>query len=136
MQKSREVEVYLSNWTQAVRVIARPKLTGLGMHCGVLLADGTVAHNTIERGVEIVSLAEFAANRPVKTIRVVPFEKQHVIPWRVYDELASKKPYHAIENNCETFANRVTGAKPESPQANGWMLAMLLGVLYSALATR
>lgn len=121
--------MYFSDWTQAVRVIAREKLNGLGLHWGVLLADGTVAHNTIDRGVEIVSLADFAANRPIKTIRVVPFEEHHAVPWRVYEEMSNPKPYHAIENNCETFANRITGAKAESPQAAAWVLASLFGLL-------
>lgn len=48
--------------------ISRPKLNGFGSHEGVLLPSGLVVHLTQDRGICLVSMAEFAqghkATRP------------------------------------------------------------------------
>lgn len=111
-------------------IVSRPKLTGAGQHWGVLRANGTVAHNTTERGVEILSLQDFAASRPVTVIHTVPAQLVGLVELRISAELNAKRPYDILKNNCETFANRVMGRKEESPQVIGWTtISALLGLV-------
>jgi len=44
--------------TCPIRIISRPKLTGVGEHWGVQLTDGSVAHLTPD-GEHVVSFTEF-----------------------------------------------------------------------------
>ena len=59
-----------ADWLPSARIIARPKLTGLGEHWGVQLPNGYVAHHT-QAGERLVTLNEFSEGRPVKEIKRV-----------------------------------------------------------------
>lgn len=114
-------------------IIARQKLTGLGEHCGVQLSDGHVLHTTSTSGVQLVTYEKFAAGKPVRQVRPIPLAEQPNVQRRMLEELASRKPYHPLENNCETLANRVAGFEPSSPQAQFWVVtALLAGFLFLA----
>lgn len=110
--------------THPIAVIEREKLTGLGKHWGVLLPDGMVAHCTQERNAHIVTFAEFAAGKQVKEIRRVPPSEHYATLQRVRTALAQPRAYDLLQHNCEIFANRVTGYKPESPQVQGVLLVL------------
>jgi len=125
--------MYLTNEVPKMAIIARQKLTGLGEHWGVLLPDGRVAHNTDAHGEHFVSYLEFAAGKEVKTIRRVPLEQQQQTLLRIHREISNPKGYHALQNNCEMFANRVTGQEPESPQVKGWFILALAGFFFCTL---
>jgi hypothetical protein len=122
--------MYLINYMAEMAVIARPKLNLLGEHWGVQLSGGRVAHLTEEQGVQIVTFEEFAKGKQVRKIRTVPPPLHWQTVERVSQELARPQKYDAIKNNCETFANRVTGEKPESKQVAGWFVVALMGALF------
>lgn len=122
--------MYLQTGLFAPKVIARDKLTGVGHHWGVLRADGSVAHNTAERGVEVVPFQQFAAGKAVRTVYAVPPHEAALMEIRLHAELRTGRPYDLLTNNCETFAHRLTGRAEHSPQVKQWAsLATLLGAM-------
>ena len=101
-----------ANYYPGARIIARPKLIGVGEHWGVVLPNGLVAHHGPE-GEKIVTLDEFAQQRPVKEIkRADPALNAHIM------------------DNCETYATWLIGEKPHSPQVLGVAIlgAIAIGV--------
>lgn len=128
--------MYIWNPRPRMLVIARPKHDGAGEHWGVLLPSNWVAHNTPERGEHISPLTEFAPNG-YRIIREVPPERLHDSLWRIRAAVQSptaRGAYHATKNNCQTFANRVTGEVPRSPAVEGVGLLALAGLFVYALA--
>ena len=123
------------NLRNKMAVIARKKLTGLGEHWGVLLPNGMVAHNTDDKNLEVIPYNQFAYGQNVKIIRFVPESEWRVTNWRIHQELLNGNKYHIIDNNCETFANRVTGQKAESPQINGIAFLSTIGLFLFMLKT-
>ena len=109
-----------------ILIIARPKLSGLGEHWGVKLPNGIVAHSTDDKGPHYVTYQDFAAGRPVKEIRTVPTSEHQATMQRIQQEISRPASYHLVENNCEIFANRVTGGVPKSPQVKEWAIAITL----------
>ena len=115
--------------TQPIRIISRPKLTGLGEHWGVQLPDGNVAHLTPE-GEQIVTFAEFAQGRHIKEIRRAAPEQRAQIMQRLSLSLQHRGPYRLLDRNCETYATWLLGEKPRSPQVEG---VIFLGVIAALL---
>ncbi len=115
--------------TQPIRIISRPKLTGLGEHWGVQLPDGNVAHLTPE-GEQIVSFTEFAQGRPIEEVRRAAPEQRAQIMQRLSLSLQHRGPYRLLDRNCETYATWLLGEKPRSPQVEG---VILLGVIAALL---
>ena len=115
--------------TQPIRIISRPKLTGLGEHWGVQLPDGNVAHLTPE-GEQIVSFTEFAQGRPIKEVRRAAPEQRAQIMQRLSLSLQYRGTYRLLDRNCETYATWLLGEKPRSPQVEG---VILLGVIAALL---
>lgn len=105
--------------TKTMVVVSRQKLNGLGQHWGVLFPHGMVAHNTEEQGVTLVTLDVFAAGKKVKVVREVNNTQWTSTNYRFYQEIYNPKRYDLLENNCETFANRITGHNPETTQVMG-----------------
>ena len=119
-------------------VIACPKSTGGGEHWGVLFPGNLVAHNTPERGEHISTLSEFAPNGIFRIVREVPHERFHASLRRIQAAVQSPTAptaYHPTKNNCQSFANRVTGAAPRSPAVESVGLLALAGLFVYALAT-
>ncbi|MDE3022428.1 MAG: NC domain protein [Pseudomonadota bacterium] len=121
---------YINPFNSGISIISRPKLSGFGDHWGILLPNGFVAHSTDDKGPHYVTYQEFAAGRPVKEIRKVPMSECRVTLQRIQQEITHPTGYSLLENNCEIFANRVTGSIPESPQVKGWgFMITLIGLL-------
>jgi len=127
--------MYLENpFTLGVAIVARPKLSGLGEHWGVQLPDGRVAHCTPDRGEHISTYTEFAAGFQVRTKRNVPTQLQWEAVERVMGALRQPKTYHPTINNCEIFANKMIGVKPDSPTVNGLVVVALVAVVLRVAA--
>jgi hypothetical protein len=117
-----------------VQIIARPKLAGWGEHWGVLLDGQWVAHCVPGRGVEFISLAAFAAGRPIRVVHTSPAFSSYRVRSRVEQALRARRPYDALACNCETFANWAVGRKPESPQVNGYAVTAFIVLCLKAFA--
>jgi hypothetical protein len=125
--------VYLSQAPVRMSVIARPKFSGGGEHWGVLIPGNLVAHNTPKRGEHVSTLREFAPAGRFRAIRHVLPEHFHASMRRIQEAVQSPQPYHATNNNCQSFANRVTGESPRSPAVDGVRWLALAGLLVYAL---
>ena len=112
-----------------IRIVSRPKLTGLGEHWGVQLPDGNVAHLTPE-GEQIVSFTEFAQGRPIKEVRRAAPEQRAQIMQRLSLSLQHRGPYRLLDRNCETYATWLLGETPQSPQVQG---VIFLGLIAAFL---
>ena len=108
-----------------IRIISRPKLTGLGEHWGVQLQDGRVAHLT-PNGEHVVTLAEFTQGRPVKEVRRAAPGQHAQIMNRLALSLQQKGSYRLLDRNCETYATWLLGEPPHSPQVEGFILLGLI----------
>lgn len=115
--------------THPIRIISRPKLTGLGEHWGVQLPDGNVAHLTPD-GEHVVSFAEFAQGRPIKEVRRAAPEHRAQIMQRLSLSLQHRGPYRLLDRNCETYATWLLGETPRSPQVQG---VIFLGLIAAFL---
>lgn len=112
-------------------VIARQKLSGLGEHWGVQFTDGSVAHYTAERNLEIVSVEAFAQGRDVRIVRNVPTQLHPEVMQRLRISVFERRPYNATTWNCEIFANWLTGEKPASQQVAVWaVLSVFAGIFW------
>ncbi|WP_334189734.1 NC domain protein [Noviherbaspirillum sp.] len=112
-----------------IRIVSRPKLTGLGEHWGVQLPDGNVAHLTSD-GEHVVTFAEFAQGRPIKEIRRAAPEQRAQIMQRLTLSLQHRGPYRLLDRNCETYATWLLGETPQSPQVQG---VIFLGLIAAFL---
>jgi hypothetical protein len=122
--------LFISN--SPIRIISRPKLTGVGEHWGVQLPDGNVAHLTPD-GEHIVTLRDFAQGRPVKEVRRAAPEQRGEIMQRLTLSLQHRGPYRLLDRNCETYATWLLGETPRSPQVQGIIfLGLITAFLRSA----
>ena len=114
------------------RIIARPKLIGVGEHWGVDLPNGLglVAHHSPE-GEKIVPFEEFAQQLPVKEIKRADPALNEQIMRRVMDSVQRPGAYDLFDRNCETYATWLIGEKPHSPQVLG--LAILGAIVLVAV---
>jgi hypothetical protein len=112
-----------------IRIISRPKLSGIGDHWGVQLSNGNVAHLT-PTGEQIVSFIDFAQGRPVKEIRQAAPEQYTHIMQRVTLSVQNPGQYRLFDRNCETYATWLIGEKPQSPQVVG---VVVLGLVAAFL---
>ncbi len=127
--------MFINNFSSDIFIIARPKLNGIGEHWGVHLPNGWVAHNTDDKGPLYVTLQEFQAGKSIKVIRKVPPTEYNSTLMRIQQEINNPQSYHLSANNCDVFANRVTGYVPESPQVKNWVFFFaLIGIV--VLATK
>jgi hypothetical protein len=117
-----------------IAIISRQK-AGIFRHVGVLVPDGRVAHCAPNRGEHISTVEEFAAGGDVTVDRIVAETDHLATLHRIADALRSPKAYDPATNNCEIFANRVTGEEPVSPQLVGFVaLLAIVAVLAFAAA--
>ena len=112
-----------------IRIVSRPKLSGVGDHWGVQLPNGNVAHLT-PTGEQIVTFDDFAQGRPVKEIRRAPPEQYAQILRRVTLSVQNPGQYRLLDRNCETYATWLIGEKPTSPQVTG---VVVLGLIAAFL---
>ena len=112
-----------------IRIVSRPKLSGVGEHWGVQLPNGNVAHLT-PTGEQIVTFEDFAQGRQVKEIRRPPPEQYAQILRRVTLSVQNPGQYRLLDRNCETYATWLIGEKPQSPQVMG---VVVLGLIAAFL---
>jgi hypothetical protein len=55
---------------------------------------------------------------------------------RIQEAIRSPRAYHATSNNCQSFANRITGEAPRSPAVEAVGLLALAGIFLYALAAQ
>jgi len=108
-----------------IRIVSRPKLSGVGEHWGVQLPNGNVAHLT-PSGEQIVIFDDFAQGRQVKEIRRAPPEHYAQIMRRVTLSVQNPGQYRLLDRNCETYATWLIGEKPQSPQVMGVVVLALI----------
>jgi hypothetical protein len=119
-----EIMIFTTN-RFPIRIVSRPKLSGIGEHWGVQLPDGNVAHLT-PRGEKIVLFVEFAQGRPVKEVRRAEPDQYAQIIRRVTLSIKNPGQYRLLDRNCETYATWLIGEKPQSPQVAGVVLVGLM----------
>ncbi len=112
-----------------IRIVSRPKLSGLGEHWGVQLSCGNVVHLT-QDGERFDGFEEFAQGRPVKVVRQASPNQAARIMQRVTQSLQRPGEYRLLDRNCETYATWLIGEKPQSPQVQG---VVVLGLLAAFL---
>lgn len=112
-----------------VRIVARPKLSGVGEHWGVQLPDGNVAHLTPD-GEQIVNFQQFALDRTVREVRRAAPEAHGAVVRRAAMSVRDPSQYRLLDRNCETYATWLMGEEPRSPQVQG---AVLLGLVAAFL---
>ena len=112
-----------------IRIVSRPKLSGIGEHWGVQLPNGNIAHLT-PTGEHIVTFVDFAQGRLVKEIRRVAPEQYAQVMRRVTLSVQNPGQYRLLDRNCETYATWLIGEKPQSPQVVG---VVVLGLIAAFL---
>lgn len=120
--------MFMRNQSRFVGAISRPKLHGVGTHAGALLPDGRVAHMT-QDGAEIVSLATFAQNQPVRFEKTAAPELHSQLQQRAFLSAGRTKPYDLLTKNCEHYASWLLGEEPKSPQVVAAVIACIVGAL-------
>ena len=120
--------------SSSIRVLSREKFGGFADHLGVELPNGNVAHCAPGVGVQVTTAEEFAMGHDVTILRDVPAHLHGDVFQRLRLALSERRPYHAIDWNCEVFANWLTGEKPESAQAKGWAIATLAIIALGVVA--
>jgi len=119
-----------------IYIISRQKVAGPGVHLGVLLPTGYVAHCTPELGVHVCTQDEFARGCDVTILREIPPHLNLFVVYRLDSALRERRPYHLTRWNCEIFTNWLTGASPESQQVKGWAAAiMIVGIIIAIAAS-
>lgn len=120
---------------QTIAVISRRK-AGAFQHIGLQLPDGRVVHCAPGKGEHLSSVEEFADGQDVTIIREVPPGDHNATIARIVAALQSPRPYDVFSNNCEMFANRMTGQKAESAQLQGALILMGMAALVGMAAAR
>jgi hypothetical protein len=111
-------------------LVIREKIPGLINHVGVM-TNGTVFHNTPERGEHDTTLADFSQGRPIKVVRTkVPASRvlENVTRLR-----RNPKKYDLLGRNCEHTATETLFGHPRSPLVNfvfGLAAVLLVGMLF------
>ncbi len=104
-------------------VLTRAK--GPFIHTGIYLGDGTVLHNTPEKGEHRSTLAEFATEHEVN-VAAIPNRIRISVLERVTDTLLFPRKFNLLTNNCEHTVNRILFAKEFSSQLRIWTLVAIL----------
>jgi hypothetical protein len=116
------------NYLPSIRVITRPKKSGLATHWGVQLPDGLVVDYTQGVGLRIVTFEGFSEGLPVSVVREVPMDMHWTIRERLDSLSSSPRRYDLLNWNCETFAEWLTAGVPKSEQVAGGLFVFALTV--------
>ncbi len=96
-------------------VVSRRK--GPFMHRGVVLADGSILHNSPFRGEHVVSESEFRAGRRLHVSHTeCPRRRRFAAAAR-----PAERGYNVLTNNCEHTVNRALTGEAKSPQLVSWI---------------
>lgn len=109
-------------------VVSRRK--GLVMHRGVVLADGSILHNSPFRGEHVVSEAEFREGKRLHVSRTdCPRQRRYGATARPDD----RKGYNLLTNNCEHTVTRAMTGDARSPQLKSWVAGVGVATIAFAL---
>jgi hypothetical protein len=113
--------------------ISRPKLNRLGLHEGVQMLDGRVAHTSLGCNTQVCSFEEFAPGHPVRLEHLVPDHLGIHSLNALIAEIWRNARYDLLNYNCEIFARRAVLQKAESPQVGVWMAVLAIaGIWYAS----
>lgn len=99
-------------------------------HAGISLGNGRVIHNSPDGDVQICTLDEYSAGKPVKVmLSELNKEKQNELLNQVEQLTSQEKNYNVLSYNCEHLASSVLSCKPKSEQLRGVGLGAAAGVL-------
>lgn len=115
--------------------ISRPKLNAPGLHEGVQMLDGRVAHISLRRGTQVCRFEEFASGHPVRLEHLVPHTLNIQSLNALNAEIRRNARYDLLNYNCEIFARRAVLQKSESPQVGFWMALLAITGIWYASAT-
>jgi hypothetical protein len=117
--------------SSSLYIIARSK-AGAFKHVGILLPDGRVAHCSPECGEHISTVETFAMGQDVATIEEITKRLRALTLRRIAEAMRTPLGYHATNNNCEMFVNRMLGRNVTSPQLN--VALVITGIALVAFA--
>lgn len=115
--------------------ISRPKLNAPGLHEGVQMLDGRVAHTSLGHDTQVCSFEEFASGHPVRLEHLVPPSLSIHSLNALNAEIRRNARYDLLNYNCEIFARRAVLQKAESPQVGFWMALLAISGIWYASAT-
>ncbi|OGQ60227.1 MAG: hypothetical protein A3J24_09940 [Deltaproteobacteria bacterium RIFCSPLOWO2_02_FULL_53_8] len=116
--------------------ISRPKLNAPGLHEGVQMLDGRVAHTSWGRNTQVCSFEEFASGHPVRLEHLVPHTLSIHSLNALNAEIRRNARYDLLNYNCEIFARRAVLQKSESPQVGFWTAVLAItGIWYASTAS-
>lgn len=115
--------------------ISRPKLNAPGLHEGVQMLDGRVAHTSLGSDTQVCSFEEFASGHPVRLEHLVPYTLNIHSLNALNAEIRRNARYDLLNYNCEIFARRAVLQKAESPQVGFWMALLAITGIWYASAT-
>src|SRR3712207_3466904 len=99
-----------------IKVLTRPKKSGLGTHFGVQFPDGVVYDITYEHGMRRLSRAQFADGEILTEAKSIPWHMAHRVYARLQEIARNPRHYDLINWNCETLAEYLTSGVPRSAQ--------------------
>jgi hypothetical protein len=108
-----------------IRVVARRKKNGLGIHFGVAFPSGEIVDITIDEGYRQISTQEFADGEVVTVAREIPWSEGLFVRGRLDELRRNPRKYDLLSWNCETFAEYLTSGVAKSVQAV--VLLLLIG---------
>jgi len=109
-------------------IVSRRK--GLVMHRGVVLADGSILHNSPFRGEHVVSESEF---RDGKRLHVSRTECPRQRRYAAGASARHGHGYNLLTNNCEHTVSRAMTGEAESPQLKSWVAGIGVATVAFAL---
>lgn len=113
--------------------ISRPKISAPGLHEGVQMLDGRVAHTSWGRNTQICSFEKFASGHPVRLEHLVPHTLSIHSLNVLNAEIRRNAHYDLLNYNCEIFARHAVLQKAESPQVSFWMAVLAIaGIWYAS----
>lgn len=109
-------------------VVSRRK--GLVMHRGVVLADGSILHNSPFRGEHVVSEAEFRDGKRLHVSHTdCPRQRRYASAARP----SEAQGYNLLTNNCEHTVSRAMTGAGQSPQLKSWAAGIGVATIAFAL---
>ena len=116
--------------------ISRPKLNAPGLHEGVQMLDGRVAHTSWGRNTQVCSFEEFASGHPVRLEHLVPHTLSIHSLNALNAEIRRNARYDLLNYNCEIFARGAGFKKVESRQVGFWTAVLAItGIWYASTAS-
>ncbi|MDD9180414.1 MULTISPECIES: lecithin retinol acyltransferase family protein [Aliivibrio] len=99
-------------------------------HAGIYLGSDRVLHNSPDGNVQICTLDEYSAGKPIKVIlNQLSKEKQNELLHQAEQLISQAKHYGILSFNCEHLASSVLSGSSTSEQLQGVGLGAAAGLL-------